>query len=236
MPGSWESGMIKRVLFILMLTAAVLGVTGCDNGGQDIPKIVGHIGYRAIEPLNVLFPKETHTRTALPAPRMTKTIPWNWRPPSSSEKSWKAIVIHHSATVHGNAESFGKTHTEVHKWNGIGYDFVIGNGQGSGNGQIEVTHRWRQQITGAHCGGTPRNWANEDGIGICLVGDFTKTAPTTGQLQALTRLVTFLQERYRISTSRIYGHGSTPGYVGGTQCPGHKFPMTMFKRTLYSAL
>ncbi|MCK5173697.1 MAG: N-acetylmuramoyl-L-alanine amidase, partial [Planctomycetes bacterium] len=77
-----------------------------------------------------------------------------------------------------------------------------------------------------------RNWANEEAVGICLVGDFTKTPPTTGQLQSLARLVKFLQSKYRIPSSRIYGHGSTPGYTGGTMCPGDKFPMTAFKRML----
>ena len=92
------------------------------------------------------------------------------------EKKWTAIVIHHSGTKNGDTAIFDKWHRENNHWEGVGYDFVIGNGSNSGDGQVEVTYRWQKQVTGAHCGGTPGNWANKDGIGICLVGDFNQTA------------------------------------------------------------
>jgi hypothetical protein len=147
------------------------------------------------------------------------------------EKKWTAVVIHHSATNTGNAAIFDKMHREVNHWDGIGYDFVIGNGTDSGNGQVEVTFRWRRQIAGAHCGGTPGNWANIDAIGICLVGNFDLTRPTTQQMQSLSKLIRFLQKRYRISNSRIYGHGATPG-ARITDCPGKKFQITRLKSML----
>jgi hypothetical protein len=148
------------------------------------------------------------------------------------EKSWSAIIIHHSATERGNAAIFDKDHREINGWDGIGYDFVIGNGTNSGDGQIEVTFRWKQQITGAHCK-TDNNWANKDGIGICLVGHFNNYPPSARQMQSLAELVRFLQKRYNIDTSRIYGHGTTPG-ARVTDCPGHMFPMARFKSMLDS--
>jgi len=122
--------------------------------------------------------------------------------------------------------SFHKSHLD-RGWDGVGYDFVIGNGTDSRNGQVEVTFRWRKQTVGAHCK-TPNNWANENAIGICLVGDFSKSRPTLEQLYALEKLVRFLQQRYRIPNSRIYGHGQTPG-ARVTDCPGGYFPMARFK-------
>jgi hypothetical protein len=119
-------------------------------------------------------------------------------------------------------------HREQNHWDGIGYDFVIGNGTDSGDGEVEVTFRWRRQIPGAHCGGTPGNWANADGIGICLVGNFDQTVPTSRQMASLLKLVRFLQRRYGISSSRIYGHNSTPG-AHVTHCPGTRFPMSRLK-------
>ena len=113
-------------------------------------------------------------------------------------------------------------------WEGVGYDFVIGNGIDSGDGQVEVTFRWRRQMAGAHCGGTPDNWANEDAVGICLVGNFNYTTPTTQQMQSLLKLVRFLKKRYGISNGSIYGHKNTPG-AHVTDCPGHKFPMARLK-------
>lgn len=113
---------------------------------------------------------------------------------------------------------------------GVGYDFVIGNGTDSGEGEVEVTFRWRQQLTGAHCK-TPGNWANEDAVGICLVGNFNSTRATTSQMRSVLKLVGFLQKRYGIKESRIYGHNTTPG-ARGTDCPGRNFSMSGLKAGL----
>ena len=149
-------------------------------------------------------------------------VPSDWVPPKGDEKTWKAIVIHHSGTPNGNVEIFDRWHRE-RLWDGVGYDFVIGNGSDSDDGQVEVTFRWRQQKVGAHCK-TPDNWANTEAIGICLVGNFNQTQPTDRQLQALTKLVRFLQDRYAIPATRITGHHATPG-ANETDCPGALFPM-----------
>ena len=163
-------------------------------------------------------------------PEPSKNFPRAWLPPSNVERSWRAIVIHHSATNTGNATVFDKWHREDRNWEGVGYDFVIGNGTDSGDGQVEVTFRWREQRTGAHCK-TPNNWANEHSIGICLVGNFDQSVPTRRQMQSLLRLVRFLQKRYGIPKSRIYGHKDTPG-ARVTHCPGKNFPMWRFKSLL----
>ena len=155
-----------------------------------------------------------------------------WVPPSNLERKWTAIIIHHSGTPKGDAASFDQWHREGRHWEGVGYDFVIGNGNGSSDGEIETTFRWWQQKTGAHCGGTPDNWANEYGVGICLVGNFDHTRPTSSQMQSLVRLIRFLQNRYGIPKSRIYGHNSTPGAPGKTDCPGKNFSIARLKTML----
>jgi N-acetyl-anhydromuramyl-L-alanine amidase AmpD len=158
-----------------------------------------------------------------------ENVSQDWQPPSSVEKKWTAIMIHHSGTKNGDTAIFDKWHRENNHWQGVGYDFVIGNGSNSGDGQVEVTFRWQKQVTGAHVGGTPGNWANKDGIGICLVGDFNQTQPTSAQMQSLVKLVRFLQNRYGIPKSRIYGHNTTPGAGTVTDCPGRNFPMGWLK-------
>lgn len=182
---------------------------------------------------------DTKPRVIEPKPPVTRQVKNNtienvsrdWLPAAGLEKGWTAIVIHHSATASGNAAIFDEWHREGNNWDGVGYDFVIGNGSNSGDGEVEVTYRWQQQKTGAHCGGTPGNWANRDGIGICLVGNFDKEEPTQQQMQSLARLVRFLQKRYDIPQNRIYGHGTTPG-ARITDCPGRRFPMAKFKSML----
>jgi len=167
-----------------------------------------------------------------PTPRnIDRNIPGNWYPPSRLERKWEAIIVHHSATNNGNTAIFDKQHREEMHWDGVAYDFVIGNGTDSGDGQIEVTFRWRGQIAGAHCK-TPNNWGNEKGIGICLVGNFDYTSPSVRQMQSLVKLVRFLQNRYKIPKRFVYGHGTTPG-ARVTDCPGRRFPMARLKSMLY---
>lgn len=224
---------VKRIVVLSSLCFFVLIVTGCDSDGEGVPEIIGPVSYRNLKPEPTVSEASTaKAKPYVPSPKPSGQYPRDWYPPKYCEKGWRAIVIHHSLTHNGNAAIFDRFHRKVRKWNGIGYDFVIGNGNGCGDGQVEVTYRWQQQITGAHCGGTPGNWANEDAIGICLVGDFNKSYPTSKQMRSLVKLVGFLKRRYRIPESKIYGHKETPGYTRGTTCPGTYFSMAKLKRML----
>lgn len=140
---------------------------------------------------------------------------------------WTTIVLHHSATAHGNAKSFDQYH-RAKGWNELGYHFVIGNGTSSGDGVIEMGSRWQSQKHGAHCK-SPGNYFNEHGIGICLVGDFNKTRPTQRQMASLRRLVAFLCDQCDIPESRVTTHGLVDNK---TECPGRNFPIMSFRRSL----
>jgi len=213
----------------VVLCSCLLVLGSCAPSNEGMPQIVHN---------PTIVPSPPPPRPPIPTipvqpPATGENVPGDWLPPSSVEKSWSAIVIHHSATQNGNAAIFDKMHREQNGWDGIGYDFLIGNGTDSGDGEVEVTFRWRKQVPGAHTGGTPGNWANEDGIGICLVGNFDQTTPTPRQMQSLAKLVRFLQKRYRIPQSRIFGHGTAPGgHV--THCPGTRFPMGRLRQMLGS--
>ena len=208
----------------LVFYGLLLVLSGCKGPEVSMPEIVYSPGAGAQLPPPLITEPQTYDDASY------ANAPRAWLPPAGAEKQWTAIIIHHSATEKGNAAIFDKNHREHHGWDGVGYDFVIGNGTDSGDGQVEVTFRWRQQITGAHCK-TPENWANEDGIGICLVGNFNDSTPSELQMQSLVRLTSYLQKRYGIPRSRIYGHGTTPG-AHVTDCPGNMFPMARFKSML----
>ena len=136
----------------------------------------------------------------------------------AGSRKWNFVVIHHSASNSGNAASFGKQHREINGWSrGLGYDFVIGNGHGSDDGQIEVGPRWVKQIDGAHAGVKKYN---RFGIGICLVGNFDNTRPTKKQMSSLISLIKFFQERYNIPSENVILHK----HVKTTACPGSHFP------------
>jgi len=212
-------------LRIIIVFCCLFILGGCIYQDEPIPQIIYSPTSSEPELIQPWIEKPTQHLI-----RTDKNIPREWLPPSSAEKKWTAIVLHHSGTENGNAAIFDKWHREGNHWEGVGYDFVIGNGTDSGDGEVEVTFRWRQQRTGAHCK-TPNNWANEKAVGICLVGNFNHSTPTAQQMRSLVRLIDFLQKRYGIPKSRIYGHNTTPG-AQKTACPGKKFPMSQLKSTL----
>lgn len=145
-----------------------------------------------------------------------------WYPHSKPiSDRWTTIVIHHSGTMTGSARTFDKYHREKRGWDSLGYHFVIGNGSETPDGLVEVGPRWEKQKHGAHCK-TPSNYYNDHGIGICLVGDFTKTRPTRRQLESLDRLVAFLCRVCHIPPSRIVTHGDINRK---TLCPGKNFAL-----------
>jgi hypothetical protein len=210
----------------IIICGCLFVLSGCVSNEEPTARIV------YIPPTDINLNRPTNIKPK-PTPRnIDRNIPRDWYPPSRLERKWEAIIVHHSATNNGNVAIFDKQHREEHHWDGVAYDFVIGNGTDSGDGQIEVTFRWRGQIAGAHCK-TPNNWGNEKGIGICLVGNFDYTSPSVRQMQSLVKLVRFLQNRYKIPKRFVYGHGTTPG-ARVTDCPGRRFPMARLKSMLYN--
>jgi hypothetical protein len=152
----------------------------------------------------------------------------NWMPTQGIRRQWTDIVIHHSGSDAGSAASFDRYHRDVNRWDELGYHFVIGNGTETSDGYVEVGPRWQKQKWGAHCK-TPGNHYNNHGVGICLVGDFSRSKPSRAQLDSLDRLLRFLTERCHIPVNHIQGHGSI---TGRTECPGRQFPLASVKRDL----
>ncbi len=161
-----------------------------------------------------------------PAPKSESTSrpAESWLPPRGLSSRWNSIVIHHTATDVGSLNDVDRWH-RGQGWDCCGYHFVIGNGTRSGNGQIQIGPRWRDQLTGAHTrlfgrpSGQDGNYYNEHGIGIALVGDFDRFSPTEQQMASLARLVDFLARTCGIPANRVYLHGQ----LKSTDCPGRYF-------------
>ncbi len=134
------------------------------------------------------------------------------------------IIIHHSATTQGNAETFRRAH-KAKGWRDIGYHYVIGNGTYSGDGEVETGRTEAED--GAHCSA---DGMNRKSIGICLVGDFDKQKPTPAQIEALEQLCRDIMNRHKIPASKVLGHGEVKG--AATNCPGKNFDMTAFRKRL----
>lgn len=110
------------------------------------------------------------------------------------------IIVHCSASEAGDAAVIDTWHRK-RGWSGIGYHFVILNGQRTpGTYLLEddgVVEQGRSLYRkGAHCKGH-----NADSIGICLIGQGV-FSPL--QWQALHTLCLDLHEKYHVC--RILGH------------------------------
>jgi N-acetyl-anhydromuramyl-L-alanine amidase AmpD len=154
--------------------------------------------------------------------------------PPKADRPWKYIVLHHSATATGSYAQIDQEHRKVQGWAGCGYHFVIGNGTQSPDGQIEVAKRWADQKSGAHCRNGKTAEINEDGIGICLVGDFDQAPPTARQVESARALVSYLRDRYRIPADHVGTHALLAN--GPTACPGKNFPVAAILGTRSLAL
>lgn len=141
-------------------------------------------------------------------------------------RQWQRIVVHHSATPGGSATAFDRAHRQERGWDMLGYHFVIGNGRGSGDGEVEVGRRWLLQRDGAHARGF-----NDRSVGICLVGDYTQGYPTEAQMRALVELTRHLQGRFGIPKERIHLHSEIS--PTGTLCPGKNFPAADYRAALH---
>jgi hypothetical protein len=152
-------------------------------------------------------------------------------PADRRNPQWQFIVVHNSGTRQGNAKVFDYYHRHVrHMQNGLAYHFVIGNGTSTGNGLIEVGDRWRRQINGGH---VHSDNLNNIALGICLVGDFNRSQPTSAQLQSCEELIRYLRQRCGKVGNHymlVKPHREMNPPRWATDCPGDAFPYSWFRR------
>lgn len=139
--------------------------------------------------------------------------------------NWRYIVCHHSAIEAGNAKVYGSAHKRRGMENGLAYHFVIGNGQDSGDGEIEIGPRWQKQQRGGH---VRNSRVNDTGIGICIVGNLENHRPTSKQAQAMSQLIEFLKDGHTRAGSQVTVHKWVD--KNHTVCPGKYFPYDSLKR------
>ena len=219
----------SRVGSILGSALGLLLLVGCQSqtsmvGELPSPNFSGPVAVHPSPRTTIIAPRVQVAPPAKLTPRVAAgAVPRDWTPPVAP-RSWQAIVIHHSATPGGGAMRFDREHREK-GWDELGYDFVVGNGTDTSDGQIEVGSRWTKQKIGAHAK-TPDNWYNEHGIGICLVGNFDADRPTAAQMHSVARLVAYMMKTYRIPADHIIGHGDTKP----TDCPGRHMSVAEVRR------
>lgn len=141
---------------------------------------------------------------------------------------WTGIVIHHLGDPFGTPESIHRQHLSW-GYQGLGYHFLIGNGNGLGDGEIHVGYRWAGQLPGAHVVGEAGRGHNERSVGICLVGNGDNRTFSDRQIRHLIRLVHRLQRRLNIPREQVLLHRDIAADVSS---PGSMFPLAEFQSQL----
>jgi len=107
---------------------------------------------------------------------------------------WNSIEIFFSGTKRGSLQQpAGAVDMNCH--------FVICNGIGAGDGEIQASEAWQKQWSIR----PSRTWQGSDKtIRICLIGDGVNTLPTNYQLKRLETLLEALCRKFGISAESVY--------------------------------
>jgi hypothetical protein len=220
------------------LTASATPIAGQPFSGAGVPQVniekSGFLGDQGYEPP----PPPAPRRGWWPWSRQEVTYRYLSRSVRSEidrapvmRRRWQFIIVHNSGTRQGSARVFDYYHRRVRRMqNGLAYHFVIGNGTSTGDGEIEVGDRWRRQINGGH---VHSDYLNNIALGICLVGDFNRSRPTSRQLEACEELIRYLRKRCgkidgRDAVVRPHREVNPPRWA--TDCPGDAFPYQWFRK------
>ena len=134
-------------------------------------------------------------------------------------QKWTTIFVRHTATPGGNG-----FHDADGQGEQAGDHFVIGNGDGAGDGEIQMSARWVNQLAAE----PPGLQVDPGCVTIALVGDFNRTRPTPAQVRRVELLVTTLQTRLHIPAGGVYLSPGTASAAG----IGQYFPVGAFREHL----
>jgi len=113
---------------------------------------------------------------------------------------WSCIEIYYSGTKAGNIEQLASL-SGLASPKDINCHFVICNGLGGGDGQIQPTEKWQRQrsaMTEQNCYRTSQT------IRICIIADGKTTLPTDFQIKRTEALVEGLYREFNIQLESIY--------------------------------
>jgi len=119
---------------------------------------------------------------------------------AQSPGRWNCIEIYYSGTKAGNIEQLAALNGLANPED-INCHFVICNGLGSGDGQIQPTEKWQRQwsiIPGPTWYGTSQT------IRICVIADGHTCRPTDSQIKRTEALIEGLCRKLEIAADSAY--------------------------------
>ena len=173
-------------------------------------------------------------------------------------RDWGYIVIHHSASHDGRTyewDGIRKYHTSyryrgeiltpeaaqqfisqgisgvIPPWRDIGYHLGI---EQRGYGYVYLKGRPLSEV-GAHSGTDVSKKFNEEGIGICLLGNYDFDILKELQIKMLKELVNVLMEQFGIPIEKVIGHREVYSLLGILQlksCPGNLIDLDQLRNKI----
>jgi hypothetical protein len=113
---------------------------------------------------------------------------------------WTCIEIYYSATKAGNIEQLASL-SGLSNPEDLNCHFVICNGLGADDGQIQTTEKWQKQwsiVPGQTWYGSSQT------IRICVIADEETARPTNTQVKRVEQLVEALSRKFNIPAGYIY--------------------------------
>ncbi|MBX3379914.1 MAG: N-acetylmuramoyl-L-alanine amidase [Phycisphaeraceae bacterium] len=200
----------RNVWGALVATLTVLGGALYAMDGKTSPRVDG---------LNL-------PALIAPATATSVEVVFNTKVPIDDGR-WQAILIHHTGSPYATPQSL-ENDARSSGLTGLGYHFVIGNGNGLDDGELHVGSRWLRQQAGAHASGPKADWYNRNSIGICLVGNGDRGRFTEAQMRRLSQLVDAICRELNIPRDRIVLQDELVKGSG----PGRFFPGAAFREQL----
>jgi hypothetical protein len=170
---------------------------------------------------------QSEWREGLPAPK-----------PGRKTTIVKHCIVHHSAGSNKDTNYVNTIrniyllHTESNGWDDIGYNFVIAPNGSIFSGRDPLNEGDEDNIQGAHfCaknGGT---------MGVCLLGNYNLTSPSTVMQNSLKDLLAWKLKKEELSTTQYFPHpdafGDNLGTISmhrngcPTECPGDSLALLL---------
>ena len=115
-------------------------------------------------------------------------------------ENWNRIEICYSRKTAGNIEQLAES-AGLGSSNDVNYHFVICNGAGGSDGQIQPSEKWRWQRPCLPSG----NWyGSGQTIRICTIAEGSKTTPTDCQVKRTAALAEALARKFDIPSQQIF--------------------------------
>jgi len=117
---------------------------------------------------------------------------------------WSYIEIYYSGTRAGNIEQLASLSGRVSPED-LNCHFVVCNGLGGSDGQIQTTEKWQRQWSII----PSRTWyGSGQAIRICAIADGKIASPTDCQLKRIEALVEGLCRKFNIQPESVYYPGA----------------------------